>query len=47
VRDDVEDALLIEVETVVGRAYPVAVAIDQTHVEGQKPEEAVNVDQRL
>ena len=47
VRDGVELALGVEVQAVVAGPDPVPVVVDQGHVEGQKPEQPVHVEDRF
>ena len=45
-RDDVEAALRVLIDAVVARARPVAVAVDERHVEREELQRAVDVEDR-
>ena len=45
-RNDVELALVILEEIVVARASPISVTVNQRHIQGQEPEQAVDVEDR-
>ncbi len=47
VRDDVEAPLLVLIDAVVARACPVAVAVDERHIQRQEPQRAVDVEDRI
>ena len=47
VRDEVELPLRVAVEAVVAGPNPVAVVVDEGDVQGQEPEQAVDVEDRL